>query len=257
MAELKRFDPTEALSKLSWQKPERRDQAGRVLIIGGFNSKLKDTNSIYSAAISSGVGSASVLVPESLARAFKIKSLDLVGLHLDHYFGLTDQGERVLKEELHFSDALIVADTGSNSQTSLKLAKIISDSLVPTTLSLESSPFLISHSAELIENARLTLILTLPTLQKIIKNLSLATSKPLLTTSQPNQKTELLAEVQSQVPATLVLIDDGLVYYSDKNFYIRRDLNLSSQELAAKLTAWSIWAPTESVLARLSASLEL
>ncbi len=256
MANLKRFDPTEALSKMSWQKPERRDQAGRVVIIGGFNSKLKDTNSVYSTTIASGVGSASVLVPESLARAFKIKSLDLVGLHLDHYFGLTDQGEQVLKEELHFADALIVTDTGSNSQTSLKLSKIVSDLLIPVTLSLESAPFLASHSPELLQNPRLTAILTLPTLQKVIKNLSLSVHKPILTTTQPNQKTELLAEVQAQLPTRLVLIDDGLVYCSDQDSYIRRDLNLSSQELAAKLTAWSIWTPTESVLARLSAALE-
>ena len=50
MANLKPLITDSLHDKLLWEKPERKDQSGSITILGGFNFKLKEVDTIFKAA---------------------------------------------------------------------------------------------------------------------------------------------------------------------------------------------------------------
>lgn len=56
--------------EIEWSKPERKDQAGRILIIGGSQGNFRAVALAYETALRSGAGAVKVLVPDVLKRLY-------------------------------------------------------------------------------------------------------------------------------------------------------------------------------------------
>ena len=55
-----------------WEKPERRDLAGKLLIVGGSAGGIHDVAQAFEVAKESGIGETRVLVPETLKKLLKV-----------------------------------------------------------------------------------------------------------------------------------------------------------------------------------------
>jgi len=63
---------------LEWSKPERRDQAGKLGIIGGNKLGFAAAAESYQLALEIGVGQVRVLLPDALKKAVPATLLDVI-----------------------------------------------------------------------------------------------------------------------------------------------------------------------------------
>jgi hypothetical protein len=229
------------LQQADFLKPERRDQAGQILILGGLSFKLSTVNSFFKKIVALG-SSATICVPKSLAKVFKRGLPELLELDFDSYFGITDQGTKTLQDHIYHAGSLILADTGSNSKTALSLAKIISDSTRQIIISPQSLNLLLAFAIPALNNPRVTIFTDLGGLQKIIK----LTPHPLelLSSSNLNQRIEVLKGLREHYPAQIILITEGQVLAIEEELYLAQNLESNPEGLIASFTCWQIWNPT-------------
>jgi hypothetical protein len=257
MTKLNPFQIDGVEERLSWEKPERRDQAGSLIIFGGASLKLKEVDLIFKSAKKCGVGEVSALVPESLAKVFKREDPYLIPLPFDSHFGLSDQGLKSFQEELVLADSLIVADIGKSSATQLKIAAQVGKTFKPTLIARSSFSVLKNFHSELLPNSYITALVNLQDLQKLIAVAKLKTSSPLLSSSSSKQKIDSLFEISNQVQIRLILIDDGRLYAVDNSRYVNLKQEKTNEEIIASLAGWQIWAPKLQFLEQVYAALKL
>ena len=63
---------------VSWSRPERRDQAGKLLIIGGSAGNFRAVALAYETALKTGIGEVKVLVPDSLKKMIPPVITDII-----------------------------------------------------------------------------------------------------------------------------------------------------------------------------------
>lgn len=254
MANLKRLETKDLPAKFAWERPERKDQAGSLVIFGGVSLKLKEVDTAFKAARSFGLGSVYALVPESLAKVFKREDPYLIPVNFDGYYGLTDPGLRTFLDEFSMADSLILADIGKSSATEHKLALQISKSFKPVAITDSAIGLAINYHTELLDNPRLSLILNLQNLQKLIKVSGIKLNTTMLSTQTLGAKLELLSQFQTQIKSRVILIDEGRVVALLGGEYINLEQNKEPLEIAAQLMAWQIWDPKASILEQLFAA---
>lgn len=252
MSKLKPFNSEGIVEKLSWEKPERRDQAGSILIFGGASLKLKSVDLIYKKVRELG-SKPTVLIPESLAKGFKVDLSVMSAIKFDNYFGLTEEGQKTLTEEFAMTDALILADSGKNSSTTNRLARAISHSFKPLIITEGSLSLILNYPEEFLHSPNLTILATASSLQKIQRSLSKNLEFPVKLSSGPAAKLNSLLEFQEIFRARFILFEDGLILAvdSEKNEYLLQKSKISQEHFSANLACWQIWAPKAAPLEQL------
>lgn len=160
-----------------WAKPERADQAGRMLIIGGRQEAIMAPLDAYSAATGAGVGSATVALPDSLKKQLG---------HLDNILfcpstpsgSFSVEATKTITNLSASSDTVVLAgDLGNNSETQMLI-----DSLLPTTskdpltiLAGDSINAVISRWSSL-DNGQTILVLNGSQMQKLA--ISMSSTRP-------------------------------------------------------------------------------
>jgi NAD(P)H-hydrate repair Nnr-like enzyme with NAD(P)H-hydrate dehydratase domain len=110
---------------LIWSRPQRKTQAGHLLIIGGHSNGFDTIAKIYTAAIEAGVGEIKVALPDRLRKL-------LAGLIETAIFVPSTPsgsiGEKALADLLTYTDwgdLTILCQLGTNSETALLTARFI------------------------------------------------------------------------------------------------------------------------------------
>src|SRR4051812_45465462 len=113
-------------SDLLWSRPENRAHAGKLLIVGGNAQGLAAPAAAYSAATEAGIGTARVLLPDSLQ-----KTVGRV-FEAGEYAPSTPSGSfsrNALAELLAMSNwadgVLLAGDFGRNSETAIMLEQLV------------------------------------------------------------------------------------------------------------------------------------
>ncbi len=241
---------TEGLAeKLLWEKPERKDQAGSILIFGGASLKLKTVDSI-SKRILSLESRPTVLVPETLAVSFKLQAPVLQPIKFDNYFGLTQQGAQTLLTEFALTDSLILADSGKNSSTAKQLYSAIAHTFKPVVVTEGSLSLILSYANELLQNPNLTILLSPSALQKLQKTIPHNLELPISLSSGAATKLNSLLELQQLFESKLILFEDNLILAVDSanSKYLLQKTELTQEQFSAQLACWQIWAPKASFL---------
>jgi hypothetical protein len=186
---------------LLWSRPENKQQRGKLLIVGGQSQGFAAAAEAYSAAVKSGIGTARVLLPDSLQ-----KTVGRV-FEAGEYAPSTPVGsfaKQALADLLDlaaWSDGVLLAgDFGRNSETAVMLELFIQNYKGQLTLTDDSLDYFLQNS-DLLTNRNETLLApTLSQLQKIASKSAVAiTSKlPLL------QLVEIFHELTKQRAINLI-----------------------------------------------------
>lgn len=255
MPGLKPLNTNELEKKLAWEKPERKDQAGSLVIFGGVSLKLKEVDTVFRSAKSCGVSSIQTLVPESLARVFKREDQYLTPVNFDNYYGLSDTGLKTLTEEFALVDSLVLADIGSSSATEHKLALIISKTFKPVIISESSFNLVLNYPDEILNNPNITIIVNLQKLQKLIKLTNIKLEAPLLSSSTLKSKIEAVSQLSLRVKSKIVLLDESRASSAEGGLQLSLEFSGSEGlDLATRLACWQVWAPNLSFLEHFFAS---
>jgi hypothetical protein len=152
---------------LLWSRPENRNQAGKLLIIGGNAHGFAAAAEAYAAASGAGIGTARVLLPDSLQ-----KTVGKV-LEAGEYAPSTPSGSfsrQALAEALAMAGwadgVLLAGDFGRNSETAVMLEQLLEKYSGQLTLTKDAADYFAKAPAKLLDRSETLLVLSFAQLQK-------------------------------------------------------------------------------------------
>jgi NAD(P)H-hydrate repair Nnr-like enzyme with NAD(P)H-hydrate dehydratase domain len=164
-------------SDLLWSRPENKNQAGKLLIVGGNVHGFAAPAEAYVQAEKAGIGAVRVLLPDSLQ-----KTVGLV-LEAGEYAPSTPSGsfsQNALAELLamsQWSDGVMLAgDLGRNSETAILLERFIEKSQDRLTITQDALDYFTKSPAKLIERPDTLIVASFAQLQKIASSVKFPTA---------------------------------------------------------------------------------
>lgn len=154
--------------ELEWSRPENRQLAGKLLIVGGHLHGFVAPAEAYTESVKAGIGSSRVLLPTAIQK--------VVGPSIENgeFAPSTPSGsfsQKALVELLDWckwADAILVAgDLGRNSETAIMIEKYLAKSEMPTILTKDAIDYLTSIPRAALERPNTTLVLSFSQLQRL------------------------------------------------------------------------------------------
>lgn len=155
-------------SELAWSRPENRQQAGKLLVVGGNLYGFAAAAEGYGEAVRAGIGTARVLLPSAIQK--------LVGNVLEHgeFAPSTPSGsfsQKALDELLfqsNWADATLFAgDLGRNSETAILLEKFLQKSSLPAVFTKDAVDYVTAAPKTALLRPNTLLVLSLSQLQRL------------------------------------------------------------------------------------------
>lgn len=226
-----------------WSKPERRDQSGRLTIVGGNSQGFWSVASAYQVARRTGVGEIRVIMPDALKNKLPASVTyqldDLMLAPSNPSGGLALSAKKYLEVAANWSSQMLfIGDNGANAETVQLLEKFISDpDYLDTVITVARDTVdLLVYDAEMILNRiNCNIVSSLAQFQKLAR----AVYYPrVITFSQGiKQIVETLHKFTITYGATITLFHDG-------NLIVARDGQVVSQAFDEPMRIWNGEIPT-------------
>lgn len=151
-----------------WARPENRQAAGKLLIIGGNLHSFSVVGQSYQMAVKAGVGTARVLLPDALKKT--------VGQILDNCLfapsnpsgSFAKTGLTECLAEAAWADAVLLAgDFGHNSETAILLETFVDKYPGLIIFSKDALDYFLSHPSKILDRPKTLIVGSLGQLQKI------------------------------------------------------------------------------------------
>lgn len=167
---LKQSKDTPLFEGLLWSKPENKQAAGKLLIVGGQKDNFSHVAAVYEAAIKAGAGTVRTLLPESLHKiAHFLPDVEFAPANKSGGFAATALDAMI--DASHWADLVLFAgDFGKSSETTTLLDNYIKKASWPLAI---SSRTLESIDAD-ITGRDLLLISEFESLQKLLRDMGSA-----------------------------------------------------------------------------------
>jgi len=154
--------------QLEWSRPENRQLAGKLLIVGGNLHGFAAPAEAYNETVRAGIGMSRVLLPNAIQK--------VVGPSIENgeFAASTPSGsfsQRALPELLdwcRWSDGVLFAgDLGRNSETAIILEKFLRHCEQPAMLTKDAVDYIVSLPLPALERPNTTLTLSFSQLQRL------------------------------------------------------------------------------------------
>lgn len=221
---------------LLWSRPEQRAQAGKLLIIGGNPHSFAAVAEAYAEATRAGIGSARVLLPDSLQ-----KTVGKV-LEAGEYAPSTPSGsfaQAGLDELLAMSQwadgVLLAGDLGRNSETAILLEKFAGKYTGQLTITKDAVDYFNSVPV-ILDRAETTLVASFAQLQK----LATASRYPAAITFDMD-----LLRLVDWLHEFSALHQAAIITKHLENIFVAVDGQVSTTKLAAEQEVWRVKTATQ------------
>lgn len=191
--------------ELEWNKPERRDQAGRLLIVGGNVHALTAPGKAYEGVLKAGIGSAKIALPDKTKRLVGQTLPDAVFLPSTPSGEFSQEGSHELLEYALWADTVLLpGDNGRNSQTTIILEELMKSYTGQIVATRDAVDSLVNTPETMLSREKTTLVVSFAQLQKLIKNTD--SSQPLQFSMSLVQLVEFLHDLTLQHPAGIITL---------------------------------------------------
>lgn len=154
---------------VEWSKPERRDQAGKLLIVGGNKLGFSAVAEGYQQSLETGVGQVKVLVPDCLKGTIPSTLLDVSFGACTPSGGLSKEALPELRAASEWADAtLLIGDAGRNAETALLYEEFIRSYDKPLTATRDAIDLVKNNPSLLVDRPDTLLVVSFAQLQKMI-----------------------------------------------------------------------------------------
>lgn len=234
---------------LLWSRPETKQARGKLLIIGGNKFSFVAPAGAYNAAMKAGIGSARVILPDSLRR--------VVGKMFPEaeFAPSTPSGSfsrQALAEVLDCAQwaggVLLAGDFGRNSETAILLESLSSKYKGQLTVANDSTDYFLQSKSPLLERENTVLVINLGKLQKLAKNNRPST--PILHNMSLMELVSTLTDWTSGSPIALITKHEGnlIAAYGGKAVTSVQAEETSWQlDLASYACVWSLQQPDKTL----------
>ena len=156
---------------IEWNKPERRDQSGRLAIIGGNKLGFAGVAEAYTVATTAGIGEVRALLPDALRKTIPTTITDTI-------FAPTNPSGSLAKGALTEMRALgewaqgviLVGDAGRNSETALVYDDFIRDYAGQLTITRDAIDLVKNNSSLLVERPDTLVVASFAQVQKLFQS---------------------------------------------------------------------------------------
>lgn len=191
--------------EIDWDKPERRDQAGKLLIVGGNIHALNAPLKAYDSTKRVGIGHVVVALPDKTKFLLPKPALETLLLPSTASGEFAKEGIAELTAAAQAVDTILLpGDSGRNSQTTFVFEELLRTLTGRMVLTRDAVDSLSHHPASLFERSETTLVLSFSQLQRLLRNYSypraVSFSMDLVTLVQ------LLAHISTQVRADFLVL---------------------------------------------------
>lgn len=154
--------------QLLWSRPENRQAAGKLLIVGGNLHSFLAPAEAYTETITAGIGMSRVLLPSAIQK--------VVGPSIENgeFAASTPSGsfsQRALVELLDWckwADGILFAgDLGRNSETAIMVEKFLQKCEAPTVITKDAIDYVVSLPRAALERPNTTLVPSFSQLQRL------------------------------------------------------------------------------------------
>lgn len=228
-----------------WSRPETKQGAGKLLIIGGQAHEFLHVAESYAAAEKAGAGTIRVVMPDSTQKITRmLPNIEYAPSNNSGSFARIALAE-LLDAALWSDGVLLGGDIGRNSETSLMLESFISkyDGLLVISANALSS--ITMPLSELIERPRTVLSITITDLQKL--GIAIGLERPVTSTIGNVELAQILKELSSVYPAAFAVIKDASIWtcLNGEVALTKNSESKSAVEFAAQSAVWSIQNPAK------------
>lgn len=235
--------------ELEWNKPERRDQAGRLLILGGTIHSLTAPAKVYEIAKQQGIGEAKVVLPDATKKLLHPSALqDFVFLPSTSSGEFSKDGLDELISYSNWADTILLpGDSGRNSQTTLLFSELIKSYKERVVVARDALDILLHDYNVLLNREHTTIIASFADLQKLSK---LAGEEVAITYSiDLNQLVEFLHNFTQEYAADIVTLHQNqLIVASNGNISTTKIKSENADfiwrtEFSAIASCYQTWSP--------------
>lgn len=233
---------------IEWSKPERRDQAGHLGIIGGNKLGFAGVAEAYSGALRAGVGDVRVLLPDILRKT-------IPGQITDTVFAATTPSGSLATDALPdmralgawASGVLLIGDAGRNSETAIAYERFISEYDGQLTLTRDAID-LIKANPQLIVNRPNTLyVASFAQTQKLFQGVYYP--KILTFSMQLAQFVDALHKFTITYPLTIASLHKEHLVIAHGGQVVTQEwdspMRIWRGETATKMASYWLWNPSK------------
>ncbi len=233
---------------VEWNRPERRDQAGKLAIVGGNKLGFAGVAEAYQVALECGVGEVRVLLPDVLKKSIPPAITDAL-------FGATTPSGglgRDARGEFHalgvWADGvLLVGDAGRNSETAILYEAFVRDYTGPLTLTRDAIDLIKNNPNLIVERPDTLVVASFAQVQKLFQGVYYP--KMLTFSMQLLQLVEALHKFTITYPCTILTLHNDIVIVASGGHVVTQEwdqpMAIWRGSVATKAAAYWLWNPTK------------
>lgn len=243
---------------IEWSKPERRDQAGKLAIIGGNKLGFAGVAESYSQTLEAGVGIVKVLLPDVLKKTIPATMTDVIFAASNPSGSLAKDALLEMKTLGGWADGvLLVGDAGRNSETAIAYEDFIREYTGMLTITRDAVDLVKNSSQALVDRPDTLLVVSFAQLQKLFQTVYYP--KILTFSMQLSQLVEALHKFTITYPCSIVVLHkDHIVVASGGDIVSQpwdNAMAIWRGSVAAKAASYWLWNRAD-VLKSVSSSLD-
>jgi len=237
---------------LDFAPPEQKSRAGSIALIGGSSGSFRTVAQTAETLEQLGVSKLHILLPDSLKKTLP-STPNITFAPAEPSGGFSKSAEPLLQSAAADTDAtIIIGDLGKNSTTAIAISSVVKNTTSPTLITRDAIDLIVPEAHSWISNsAHITLLLTLPQLQKLFRTIYYPR---VITLSQPtNQLIETLHKFTITHPITIATTHNdqyitssaGQVTTTPLSDTTYSPLSIWQGDLAAKIAVHTIRQPAQ------------
>ncbi len=243
---LRQTDSKHLYPDLEWSKPERRDQAGKLLIVGGNKLGFSAVAESYQTALSTGVGQAKVILPDCLKSSVPRTLLDVIFTACTTSGGISHDALTDLKASSDWADSvLLIGDAGRNAETALVYEEFIAGYSGQLVITRDAIDLVKNNPGLLVEREQTLVIASFAQLQKLFGGVYYP--KVLTFSMQLLQLVEALHKFTITYPLTIMTFHNDTLLIAQGGQVITQPWNdpmaLWRGGVATSASAYWMWSP--------------
>lgn len=231
---------------IEWNKPERRDQAGKLALIGGNKLGFMGVADSYQAAETAGAGHVRVLLPDALRRTIPTAITDVLFAPTNPSGSLSREALSDMQAVAHWSDVTLLAgDAGRNSETALLYDDFLREYQGRLVITRDAVDLVINQAELLAERENTILVGSFAQTQKLFR--ALYYPKMLTFSMTLTAFVEALHKFTITYPVTLVTLHQNHLVIATKGNVVSQEWSDAMRVwrgiTAARIATYWMWSP--------------
>lgn len=233
---------------IEWSRPENRNQAGKLGIIGGNKLGFAGVAEAYTIAHEAGVGQARVLLPDVLRKTIPATITDALFAPTNPSGSLAKEALNEARTLTNWADGvLLIGDAGRSSETAILYEQFLQDYQGQLVITRDAVDLVKNSTNALVDRPNTLLIVSFAQLQKIFQ--AAYYPKVLTFSMQLLQLVDALHKFTITYPVSIAVLHKDTFIIASGGEVVTTEWNnpmaIWRGAVAAKAAAYWLWNPTK------------